>query len=321
VENYICTYEYTRPALEAAAAVICFPTPAPGFLPVRGPNSALTIRQRRWAVDVWRFREGDLDLIGDLWLDNFGKLWPCDADTLKRLLIREGFSKHFVVIDPNSRDSSRPDLLGFCATFCIPFREHEWISCLALLMVRTSHRGLGIGLTLHDVAMKEMKRARGLSRLHLGSSFPRIFPGMPTELPAADQDWFQRRGWQYEERQISDFALDMTNWKSSPPEAIAGNNISFSICSPAKKQALMSFLERYFNHSKYPGWIVMYKRTISDPVAAERDIVIATQDNSVVAAGIIYVANDHTPVSQDILWAKMLSPAAGGVTCISVHRM
>jgi len=116
-----------------------------------------------------------------------GNEWPLDEATLSVLLDRPGASKHWVVKSPTN------ELLGLCATYTIPAGE-TLIGSLAILLVQPSHRNLGIGLSLHDVAVRNLSSVPGISSMHLGSIFPRFFPGVPVELPTKDQNWFAHRG-------------------------------------------------------------------------------------------------------------------------------
>ena len=184
VGTYICTYEYTKPALEAAAAVLFGEKPASGILPFQRSTNR---QQRRWLVEDWEKRR-DLYASADLWKDCLGDEWPLDESTLSVLLDRPGSAHHFVVKNPSNNE-----LLGLCVTYTIAAGQTLFGS-LAVLLVRPTHRNLGIGLSLHDVAVKALRNIRGISAIQLGSIFPRFFPGLPVDLPAGDLDWFAHRG-------------------------------------------------------------------------------------------------------------------------------
>ena len=184
VGTYICTFDYTSTALETAAAVIFGERHASGMLPFQRTMSR---QQRRWQVEIWEKRRG-LFASADLWKDCLGHRWPLDEATLSVLLDRPGVSRHFIVKNPVSNE-----LLGLCATYSI-LAGDVLVGSLAVLLVRPSHRGLGIGLSLHDVAVRSISSMPGISSMHLGSIYPRFFPGLPVELPLSDQEWFAHRG-------------------------------------------------------------------------------------------------------------------------------
>src|SRR5690606_4275727 len=116
-----------------------------------------------------------------------GSRWPLDAATLSSLLHRPGYSKHFVVRSPTG------ELLGLAVTYNI-MGQARVLGSLAVLIVRPTHRNLGIGLSLHDVAVRHLSRIPNLSSMQLGSIFPRFFPGLPVDLPSSDLEWFAHRG-------------------------------------------------------------------------------------------------------------------------------
>ena len=88
---------------------------------------------------------------------------------------------------------SNGKILGLCATYSI-HAGRSLVGSLAILIVDPDHRNRGIGLALHDEALQAMRANPEMSSVHLGSIFPRFFPGLPVELPESDQEWFVRRG-------------------------------------------------------------------------------------------------------------------------------
>lgn len=255
--TYICTYEYSQVALETAAAVIFGERHAPGILPVARPGAPVRRQQRRWLVEVWEKRK-DLYASADLWKDCLGRKWPLDASTLSTLLDRPGYSKHFVVRNPVTGD-----LLGLAATYTIILSSSQSIGSLALLMVSPTHRNLGIGLSLHEVAVRHLSNTHGVVSIQLGSIFPRLFPGLPVNIPDDDSDWFAHRGWKFGERYVFDLFMDIDNWL--PPDTILrpmeAKGVSFSRCTPEQFNALIEFEHR--NFGDYPGWVEKYQ-TLKD---------------------------------------------------------
>lgn len=255
--TYLCTYEYSQAALETAAAVIFGERHAPGILPIGRPGEPVRRQQKHWYVDVWEKRK-DLYASADLWKDCLGRKWPLDASTLSTLLDRPGYSKHFVVKNPVTGE-----LLGLAATYTIMLNSNQSIGSLALLMVRPTHRNLGIGLSLHDVAVRYLSNTQGIQSIQLGSIFPRLFPGLPVNIPADDSAWFAHRGWKFEKRYVYDLFMDIDNWL--PPDIILrpmdAKGVSFSRCTPEQFDSLIDFELR--NFGSYPGWVEKYQ-TLKD---------------------------------------------------------
>ncbi|KAF8471912.1 glycoside hydrolase superfamily [Kalaharituber pfeilii] len=310
--TYVCTYEYSQAALETAAAVIFGERHAPGALPVGTPGVPVRRQQKQWFVDVWEKRK-DLYASADLWKDCLGRKWPLDASTLSTLLDRPGYSKHFVVRNPVT-----DELLGLAATYTIMLGPNQLIGSLALLIVRPTHRNLGIGLSLHDVAIRHLSSTPGITSIQLGSIFPRLFPGLPVDIPADDSSWFAHRGWRFEEKYVYDLFMDIDNW--SPPESILrplqAKGVVFSRCTPEQFEALIEFEVK--NFGSYPGWVEKYQTLKdTDDIA---DAVLATSQEGILGAALVFSPVSNNQMSKDIPWPKMLGERNGGLACVSVGR-
>ena len=91
-----------------------------------------------------------------------------DHQTFASLLRRPGYAKHYVVRDPRSEE-----VLGFCVTY-LSYADQEGenlIASLAVLLVRHQSRNQGVGLSLHNHAIDQLRRTRGVIRVQLGSTF------------------------------------------------------------------------------------------------------------------------------------------------------
>ena len=87
---------------------------------------------------------------------------------------------------------------------------------LAALIVDPKYRNTGIGSALHTQALdyltekvkesfQQASPAPEKSQIQLGSTFPRIFPGVP-EGPGFDEakEWFEKRGWKFGDKKSID---------------------------------------------------------------------------------------------------------------------
>jgi GNAT superfamily N-acetyltransferase len=150
----------------------------------------------------------------DLWSECITGRFTMDHQTLASLLRRPGYAKHYVV-----RDVGSGDVLGFCATYLsyVDQEGERLIASLAILLVKPVSRQQGIGLSLHSHAITQLKRTRGVMRLQLGSTFPRILFGPPSDIHL-NEEWFRRRGWQLNRdvpgqgQTIHDMILDFAEW-------------------------------------------------------------------------------------------------------------
>jgi beta-N-acetylhexosaminidase len=107
------------------------------------------------------------------------------------------------------------EVIGYAITYLIrsgsqwnPVQAYHK-GALAALIIDPAHRNKGVGTALHSQALEylgsKVKESFSLasprpekSSIQLGSTFPRIFPGVPDgpEFELA-RNWFQRRGWAF----------------------------------------------------------------------------------------------------------------------------
>jgi beta-N-acetylhexosaminidase len=286
-----------------------------------------------WRVDIWEKRRdlfpshslwqsvfgANLNRDGTAGSSVFGTRWNMDAPTLSQILDRPSYSKHYVVRDPNSNE-----LLGLCATYWLPGNRGQLIGSLALLIVRPSHRNIGVGRCLHEVALNALSSDERMVSLQLGSIFPRIFPGLPVDLAPSSLEWFTNRGWKISsERFIFDLFLDLQHWSPRPETSslAARVGLSFSVCQTERFDDFISFEGKYFAPAAYPGWLDEYSNLkATDDIA---DIILATiEGGDIVGAALVYSPLGNNQVSKDIPWPRMMGAdgRVGGVACLSIHR-
>lgn len=274
-------------------------------------------------MEVWEKRR-DLYASADLWSESLGRKWRMDANTLSGLLDRPaGSAQHFVV-----RHTTTQELLGFAATFVIVLGSNKVIGSLALLLVKPTHRDLGIGLSLHDVAVRHLRNIPGISTLQLGSIFPRIFPGLPLSLPAEDTVWFSHRGWKLESSGLSGGSSDniirdlylcferftFTAGSSSLSRDLAAQSITISNCAAGEQfEELLRFEERWFG--ELPGWVAMFERLRDE----EADALVATKEGEVVGAALVYTPEVASRVARDIPWPGIIGERVGGMGFVGVR--
>jgi GNAT superfamily N-acetyltransferase len=121
------------------------------------------------------------------------------------------------------RDPCSEEVLGFCVTY-LSYADQEGenlIASLAVLLVQHQSRNQGVGLSLHNHAIDQLRKTRGVIRLLLGSTFPWILYGLPVAMQM-DEEWFQRRGWQLNTDvpgqgcAVYDVILDFAAWQHAP---------------------------------------------------------------------------------------------------------
>lgn len=266
-----------------------------------------------WPVQQWD-PEQDLAKTRALWSACMPARFALDMDTLASLLRRDSYARHHIVRDPSGRD-----LVAFCATYTTyaGAGDDHLVGCIAAIMVRQDWRGRGVGRALHDISLDSIRRIRGVDRVQLGSVYPRLIPGLLTDLP--DAPWFQNRGWTLTEpvagkgRILTDQLLRFEHLPTLP-QASAG--LSFRQCEITEVQQVLDMVRRESLKKPLFGWYDQYARTADS--AYMDSIIVGFEGSTLVAAAITYLPHTDSRVALDMPWPRTIGPDIGGVTCICI---
>lgn len=126
--------------------------------------------------------DSDSARVSTLWQETFPQ-YPISPQHLETLLtLRLG--THFVALVENK-------LIGFCATYREPLTEEE-TGYLAVIAVHSELHGKGYGTKLFEHVMDHLRKS--FKKIKAGSSIPRFWPGVPTDVSIKDQEFFVKRG-------------------------------------------------------------------------------------------------------------------------------
>lgn len=308
------TADYTASRLESAADVLFMP-PGGAPSPVKEMSLDPTARTR-WLVDEWNILR-DPPFIHELWCHCLPEQFRINLATLQRLLNRPGYSKHFVVRDPSTRE-----LLGFCATYTtfIDNSDSSWVGCVAVILVQPAHRQRGIGSALHTHALRQLAEHR-VSRLQLGSTFPRLLYGIPFDLPA--EAWFRKRGWRIDSsdtpgcgQEACDWVLDFGDWRA---DGLSSGGLTFRKCEMNEYDKVLEFVARESVRKDSVGWYDQYYQLAGS--FDIHDILLGLEGSVIVATALSYIPRNGSRVSDDLPWARTISDDVAGVACICITGM
>ncbi|KAK1775783.1 hypothetical protein QBC45DRAFT_233789 [Copromyces sp. CBS 386.78] len=307
------TSGFTPSELEAAADAMLGSIKQPH---TPGPTvQNLILAPKSWQVEAWS-EHRDVSPAYELWCQCFPDNFRLTRFLFQSLLCRDGYAMHYVVREPGTTQ-----LLGFCATYTtyIGSDSERLVGSLAALFVRPSYRQRGIGLSLHDHALRQLRKTRGVSRLQLGSTFPRLFYGVPMENPL--EDWFGRRNWPVRPQstlpgagqETCDWLLVFDDW---PTTATMHSELKFRSCEFSEYHKVMEIVERESRENDNMGWYDQYAKL--EGTMNIEDIVLGLEGQTIVAVALTYVKNTGSPLVEDLPWAGMVSDDVGGVTCICI---
>ena len=311
----IQTVDYSPSVLEATAALIFGEGPQSLGDTSLEPASDAQPQARLWGVEQWN-EVRDMASVLSLWHECISSQFAIDQRTLASLLRRPGYAKHYVVREPRNGE-----ILGFCATYLsyVDKEGENLIASLAILLVRSSNQQQGVGLSLHNHAISQLKRTRGVIRLQLGSTFPRILYGPSSEMQL-NEEWFRRRGWQLNKPDVPgqgqivrDMIVEFANWgyagKTSKQESL-----SFRLCTQEDMVGVLEIVENTTAKQAKMGWYDQYLSLMNGPNV--KDVVLGIEDNNVVAIGLTYTPSCGSQIASNLPWAGRIGNDVGGVTCI-----
>lgn len=285
-----------------------------------GPKlQSLMLAPKEWAVERWNpAQDPGFDEIYQLWCECMPDKYHLKRVTLQSLLRRDGYVMHYVVREPETRE-----ILGFCATYTtyIGSGGESLIGSLAAVIVRPSSRQRGVGRSLHDHALRQLTKTRGVERLQLGSTFPRLLFGLP--VGTGSEDWFRRRGWRMDGQgpgaghEVCDWLLRISDWPSGRFPSTAG--LVFRPCEFSEFNSVLETVARESARNDHVGWYDQYAK-LADPMDV-RDIIVGVENDTIIAAALTYAKRTDSPVEEDMPWAESIGDDVGGVTCICITGM
>jgi hypothetical protein len=288
--------------------------------------------RRRWQIEAFNSAR-HLGGVTELLQDSFNTDMSIDKPTLKEIwrtvLDRPGISSHFVVRDVAldvrgnelSLEHGPAKLLGFCATFKIP-SQGSLIYCVALLVVRKTHRGLGIGTSLHEAYTRELFSLPSVKRVQYGSFAPHILAGIPLSADDRDKNWFARKNWRITENQLSDLKLNLRSFKAPADvdETAAARSVAFEISPADRFSEIAAFVKRPFGDPPELGLIALYEQLFSAAKDNTWDIMAAIHEQRVVGCIVLFLAKERNAAADETLWAKLAPGTTGGIAGLFVHR-
>lgn len=275
----------------------------------------LMIQPRFWPPEDWDGR--DVAPVYDLWNHCLPDQFHLEGYPLKSLLQRDGYSMHFVVRLPDTHE-----IIGFCATYTtfVDKAGERLIGSLAMIIVKSPYRRRGVGRSLHDHALLKLKRIRGVDRIRLGSTYPRLLSGIPAGSPS--EEWFQRREWGMDRlrpgrgQYVCDWLLKIEDWPhgafSTVPPGMAFRQATFE-----DFQSVLDFIEGETARKDYTGWYDQYMNLAHN--GRLEDIILGLNQSRIVAAALVYKSDDNgSTLAMDLPWARTIGSDVGGVSCICI---
>lgn len=304
---------FSEPELEAIATLLMVEEPHPiGLTTAPSTHPHGSHFESIWSSQILDY-ERDLAEVHSLWVASVPSNFHLSQSAFGLLLKREGYAMHFIIRDP-----SGGEVVGFCATFTTyADNTDRLIGSIAAVVVRDGFRGRGIGRMLHDEAFGKLNKVRGVNRIQLGSTFPRLLYGLPTQDSTAK--WFENRGWTIDKsgpgkgQMVSDWLLKFAD--SSFPD-FASHGLIFRRYQMSDSGQVLEMAKQESEKRFRFGWYDQYAKLLDG--VHENDVIVGFEGDMLAAVAITYIPNSDNPIALDIPWAASISPNVGGVSCICI---
>jgi beta-N-acetylhexosaminidase len=267
IGTYICTFDFTEPAMEAIVRALYGGFVPQGSLPgtLRKSKKAMKSRQH-WLVEEYnRERDGFglEELIkavarGGAHEYRYLETTKAAAFELSNPRVQEA---HFVV-----RNSSTQALYGFVATYAV----HE-VGIIGSIFVDPGKRNVSIGRSLHRRAMRSLVHRPACKRVQLGTVFPAVFVGLPAHQGSAElRSWFANGGWdaQFPKRLAALTLTDVARWPV--PEGLwqgirqAGLGFDLIVDGHADGGGVLAYVRAHSD----PDVVELYAAAVRDPACS-----------------------------------------------------
>ncbi|KAK5210421.1 hypothetical protein LTR47_000309 [Exophiala xenobiotica] len=292
VGTHICTFDFTRGALESLVDVLVGAQAPSGTLPGVGKRQQLlskAAQAQHWLVEDWS-RDRDEKALDDL-IRAVVKATPSqrrsslagttsDSFCLRKEHIEEA---HFVV-----RNSSTQALYGFCSTY---FYRDSGTGVVGALFVDPTRRNLSIGNSLHKRAKQALLGQPGVKSIQLGSGFSTVFSGLPADDQGERQrlrEWFGKRDWDISNPVLAHRMRlgHLSKWAAPMGMLGAVRDLAVGYDTVSDYGSAADILTYVESHAT-PGEVELYKMAIAEykayPVIRARSL----GDGSVVGCAIM----------------------------------
>lgn len=253
----------------------------------------------------------DLAAAHSVWQAAFGMHYPLTEFLLQSVTanpVRGQGGGHFVAgVDGRN--------VGFIATQINQTGDNPLTGYILGIAVHPDYQRCGIGRKLLITALKFLID-EGCKNIMSGGKYPRIFPGIPSDLPNA-QAFFEKQGWTLDQTDY-DVYRDLTDYETpaSITARIEAEGVRLYAGSEADAAEVLAFNDREF-----AGWAQTYHYVAS--LGDYQDFLVARDPVHGVIGTLLMFSPQSRRVRCDALWRTLWGESAGGLGEVGIgvdHR-
>jgi len=184
----------------------------------------------------------------------------------------------------------------------VGFAALDRAGSIPLILVEPGYQRRGIGAGLLEAALQQVRAGTAGSVTAGSGGAVYIWPGVPRDLPAA-VGFFAARGWVHTHDTL-DLVADLAGYR--PPPGAAGRAAATSVTITQATGADLAAV-RAFEAATFPSWAPWF-------AAAQPEHILLARTRPGVIAGTLLLEGPGA----DTVFAPMLGPAAGTISCVGV---
>jgi len=181
---------------------------------------------------------------------------------------------------------------------------------IAIILVAPQMQQQGIGSTLHEAALSQLKQM-GIRQVMLGGGgAARFWPGVPGNLPGA-RTFFESQGWKFSETTY-DLVRHLRDYQtpSAISQQMAKEQVEIRAATADEVDEVLDFERREF-----PGWMREFQ---PKALAGDHtDFLIARDQHRIVGTLLLFTPQSHH-VSANLIWKALLGDDLGGLGAVGV---
>ncbi|KAL5332152.1 hypothetical protein BJX70DRAFT_393192 [Aspergillus crustosus] len=276
----------------------------------------------------------DLDGIYNIWTASLPQ-YPLPKVNLELLLPRRGAHHLIARKQPDSDSDSDADSdsdsppIAFCLTY--PSQSNPLAVSIAVVAVHPDYQRQGIGSTLLTETLKQLKSKSNPNTnpssdettkisISIGSTFPRLWPGIPLDLGDGVLPFFKKNGFTLKdsnERSV-DLYQDITHFQLRDEYVARAREGGYSF-SPLTEEGYAECLrgqERNFAHNA--DWVAMYHTL--NPASHPNSIMTAYTSSGTQVGWTLMLSPTSAILSRNWAMPATISPNTGLIGCVGVDE-
>jgi GNAT superfamily N-acetyltransferase len=215
--------------------------------------------------------------------------------------------QHFI-----QRVNRTGQLIGWIGTQINPNGANPTSGALLGIVVHPAYQRQGLGGELLNHVLDYFK-SQGVTRVMSGGRYPRIFPGIPVDLPHA-QSFMEKQGWLFDQTDYDLFRrLEDYQTPTGLLDRLNADGVRIYAGSQADRAEVLAFNDREF-----AGWASTYHYVAS--LGDDQDFLVARDPRRGVVGTLLMVTPQSHPQRVDALWKPLWGANAGGLGEVGVGK-